>query len=146
MENSIILAIKKYMEGYPEFENFRRKISVDYLNDKDYSISIEPIPTNPVIGGYIGGLIHKQYPFIFAINFPYSNEAKMNIENSSFFEDFSKWIENNSYNNIFPDLPNDYTADGLKVTSSGFLFGVTSDLKTGRYQMQLNLTYWTMED
>lgn len=146
MSKSIIQSMKEYMEQYPKIKEMQKRVCVDFLKEDNYSFSIEPIPSKTIIGGYIGGMIHKQYPFVLAVKFPYSQEVKMNIENSGFFEDLENWIENNNNNDILPELPEGYKPDSIEVGSSGFLFGVTPDMKTGRYQMQLRLTYWTEEE
>lgn len=114
---------------------------VDFLSDKGKSFSIEPIATNPVVSNYIGGGGERQYTFSLAVKFNYSDEAKMNLDNSGFFEELEEWLDTQNKEGNLPDLGDGKTAEAIEVVSNGFLFGVTSDWKYGRYEIQLRLLY-----
>lgn len=73
--------------------------------------------------------------------FAYSKELAMNIKNSNFFQELEEWIINNNENDILPDLGDEYQALSLRVTSNGYLMGISPDGRTGQYQINLELTY-----
>lgn len=138
---TVIQAIKIYLEECPLLKSLGTKIKVDFLQEKGKSYSIEPIPVNPVVSNYIAGGGERQYAFYLAVKFNYSDEAQMNIENSGFFEEFADWLEIQNDEDNLPILSNGKQATKLEVTSNGYLFGITPDMKHGRYQIQLRLLY-----
>lgn len=138
---TIIEAIKNYVATCPLIEELGTKINVDFLREKGNSFSIEPVPVNPVVSNYIGGGGERQYAFILAIKFRWSDEAQMNMENSGFFEEFADWIEESNENGNLPVLDEGKTATKVEITSNGYLFGITQDMKLGRYQLQCRLLY-----
>lgn len=138
---SIIDGIKEYIATCPLIKDMGKKLKVDFLSEGNRSFSIEPVPVNPLIRKYVNGSSEMRYVFLFTAKFVYSQEKQMNIENSTFFEDFANWIENNNNKRIFPTLPKGCKASEILVTSSGYLFGISSDMKTGRYQIQITLNY-----
>lgn len=137
----IINAIRKFVEQCPLIEELNGKIKIDFLQDKGNSFSIEPIPVNPVVSNYIGGGGERQYAFTLAIKFMWSDEAQMNLENSGFFEEFEKWIQEKNDNNELPELGSGKQATKLEITSNGYLFGISQDMRYGRYQIQCRLLY-----
>ena len=121
---TIIEAIRTYLSDCPMLLNLGSRVKVDFLQEKGKSVSIEPLPVNPV-----------------AVKFPYSDEAAMNVENSGFFEEFADWLEEQNDLDHLPDLGEGKQATKIEVTSNGYLFGITQDMKYGRYQIQCRLLY-----
>lgn len=137
----IIESLNNYFSKCDLIVNLGAKINVDFLKEKDKSFSIEPVPVNPTVRNYIGGGGERQYAFVIAVKFNYSDEARMNLDNSGFFEDFAEWIESQSELENLPVLGVGKTATKLEITSNGYLFGITQDMKYGRYQIQCRLLY-----
>lgn len=138
---TIIESLVEYFSNCPLIADLTETVKVDFLLEKGKSFSIEPTPTNPVVRNYIGGGGERQYTFSLAVKFRYAEEAKINLENSGFFENLQEWMEEqNSVGNL-PNLSEGKEADRLEITSNGYLFGVTPDMKYGRYQIQCRLLY-----
>lgn len=138
---TIIEAIRNYLSDCPLINGLGGKVKIDFLQEKGNSFSIEPVPVNPIVRNYIGGGGERQYAFILAIKFMWSDEARMNLENSGFFEEFQKWIEEKNENDELPELGNGKQATKLEITSNGYLFGISQDMRYGRYQIQCRLLY-----
>lgn len=66
----------------------------------------------------------------------YSAEILQQLENSNFFEDFQKWIEDNNENYILPEVKG---AIKIEILTNGFLLDAEAD--KAKYQIQLKLIY-----
>ena len=138
---TIIESLVEYFKACPKISALSNSVQVNFLEEKGNSFSIEPIATNPVISNYIGGGGERQYSFSLAVKFNYSNEARMNIEKSGFFEELEEWLETQNQTGNLPTLDSGKVAEEIQITSNGFLFGVTQDMKYGRYELQCRLLY-----
>lgn len=137
---AIIEAIRDYIKNCPYLEEYG-KVMVDFLAENDDVYSIEPVPVNPVIRTYTDGSREEQYAFNFATRFYYSEEVQNNIDNIGFFENFRDWLKQNTDNNIFPTLDEGLTPSLIEATSSGYLFDISGNLSSARYQIQCRLIY-----
>ena len=88
----VIEAIRDYISNCPALETFN--INVNYLEDDFDSYSIEETPCDPILRRYIDGTTLRQIEFVFASREVYTSDILSNIDNSSFYEDFSNWIKN----------------------------------------------------
>jgi len=137
---SVIQSVKDYFNSCEYVKNIGN-IKVDFLSEDGNAFSIEPVSVNPVVEDWIYGGGVRQYQFIFAVRFLYSNEAKMNIDNSGFMESIEKWVKKQDKIGNLPKLDEGLEATKLEVISNGYLFGVSQDWKYGRYQMNMRLVY-----
>lgn len=136
---NVIQALKDYFNTYPELET--KTIFVNFLKEQGSSFSIVPSPTQPLTITNIDGTYEKKFAFQLVGRFAYSNELAMNIKNSNFFQELEEWIIDNNENDILPVLGEGYASLGLRVTSNGYLMGISPDGRTGQYQINLELTY-----
>ena len=137
---TMIEAVREYIGTFEGFKGLKN-IKVDFLAEESGSFSIEPIPINPVVEEYISGGGTYQYAFNVGGKFTYSKETIINIENSGFFEEFAKWIKSNNDKGIFPEVSEGQIAESIEITSNGYLFGITADMKQGRYQIPCLFIY-----
>ncbi len=137
----IIDSLRNYIRQCPHLDTFNNaiKVNVNYLEPSPDTYSIEEIPVEPILKKYINGDSIRQYAFIFASREPYGADVLQNIDNSGFYERFASWIESNNDNELFPTLDTGLEALEIKVTSTGYAFGVTES--TAEYQIQLRLKY-----
>lgn len=63
-----------------------------------------------------------------------------NIENSTFYEEFADWVEENSMEGNLPELPEGMCAEEIEVLSPGYIFD--GAMKNARYQISLRLLYF----
>ena len=116
-------------------------INVDFLPESPDTYSIEEVPTSSVLQTYLDGSQERQFVFVFASRFYYSDETRNNIENSGFYEDFSDWLDEQTKIGNFPVMRDGLTPSKIEAVSSGYLFDVSGDLSNARYQIQCRLIY-----
>lgn len=113
---------------------------VDALGDAPVEYMLETGVTTPVIRSYLDGSSVRQYLFNFNSREYYTLDRVQAIQNSTFYEKFCNWVEEQSKAGILPELPQGCEAQQLEVQTPGYLFDAT--LQTARYQVQLRLQYF----
>ena len=136
---NLVESLKNYFNTYQGLQE--ETIFVNFLKEKGSSFSIIPSPTQPVTRYNIDGTYEKRFTFSLVGRFNYSQEIRMNIENSSFFQDLEEWLINNNEQDIYPDLGDGYRALRISVISNGYLLGISPDGKTGQYEIRFELQY-----
>ena len=136
----IIESVKNFILTCPHLAELSA-VNVDFLPDSPDTYSLEEVPTNSVIQTYLDGTQERQFVFVFASRFYYSDETRNNIENSGFYEDFSDWLDEQTNKGIFPEMRDGLTPSKIEAMSSGYLFDVSGDLSNARYQIQCRLIY-----
>jgi hypothetical protein len=120
-------------------------INVDMSNmENATTYSINEVICNPVIKEYINGNELRQFLFTFSSIENYGSDGSLenpNISNLNFYENFLKWIKDNSKNKILPALESGQTAEKIEVLTGGYLFNNSADGGTALYQAQLKLIY-----
>lgn len=138
----IIDSLRDYIRKCPYLDTFNNaiRVNVNYLEPSPDTYSIEEIPIEPILKRYVNGDSIRQYAFIFASREPYGADVMQNIDNSGFYEQFAEWVESSNDNGIFPIMGKGLEPLEIKVTSTGYAFGVTES--TAEYQIQLRLKYF----
>ena len=136
----IIESVKNFILTCPCFAELAR-VNVDFLPESPDTYSIEEVPVNSVLETYLDGTQVRQFVFVFASRFYYSDETRNNIENSGFYEDFSDWLDEQTKIGNFPVMRDGLTPSKIEAISSGYLFDVSGDLSNARYQIQCRLIY-----
>lgn len=136
--DSIIKGITDYFVECPLLKDgvFR----IDTLGPDPVEYTIETGIFDPVIQPYVDGSSDRQYQFQFGSREFYSMDRIQNIENSTFYERFADWVEQNSIKGILPDMPDGMEAESLEVLSPGYIFD--GAMKNARYQISLRLLYF----
>ena len=62
------------------------------------------------------------------------------IQNSTFYENFCSWVEEQSKAGNLPELPKGMEAQELMVLTPGFM--LDASMECARYQVQLQLKYF----
>lgn len=138
MVDSIIEGITNFFLKCPLLKDgaFR----VDALGDSAVEYTIETGIFTPVVTTYVNGDTERIYQFNFGSREFYSMDRIQNIENSVFYEKFSNWVEEQNWNENFPEMPEKCYPRALTVLSPGYLFD--GAMKNARYQIQLQLEYY----
>lgn len=138
MVESIIEGLDKFFRNCPLLKDgvFR----VDSLGDEPIEYALETGITSPVIKTYIDGSSIRQYQFNFNSREFYSMDRVQMIQNSTFYELFCQWVEEESARGNLPEMPEGCKAEKLTVLTPGFMFDAS--LVNARYQVQLNLQYF----
>lgn len=141
MSNSIIQAIKDYMETCPLVDEFAQ-INVDYLSEEtDYSI--EATSAETIVKNYIGGSSLRQFVFIFSSKKAYGQDVLQNMENSGFYERFSDWVEEQTRKKSLPELPDGKRA--VELTTKTHSYIVQTGYDKAQYQIECRLYYMQNE-
>ena len=136
----IIESVKNFILTCPCLDELAA-VNVDFLPDSTDTYSIEEVPVNSVLKTYLDGSQERQFVFVFASRFFYSDETRNNLENSGFYEDFSDWLDEQTEKGNFPVMRDGLTPTKIEAMSSGYLFDVSGDLSNARYQIQCRLIY-----
>ena len=135
----IIESIRNYIGNLDCMKTFENAINTNFLGGEIDSFSIEEIPCNPIVKKYLDGSTLRQFQFAFCSREPYGAEILQNIDNSSFYEDFSNEIEEKNNRNILPLVYSNIEPIELKVTSSAYVVATEED--TAMYKINLNFKY-----
>lgn len=135
---SIIGSVKSYIAGYAGLEE-NAPLWVNHLASEAINYSIVPIPGKKIIETYLNGGTVREYPFSFQSTRLTSDEAER-LDNLGFYEAFSDWLEQQTNNDILPDLGDGKTAWSLLATNWAFL-QEEGQSDTAIYSIQCKLTY-----
>lgn len=135
----IIESIRNYIGNLDCMKTFKNAINTNFLDGEIDSFSIEEIPCNPIVNKYLDGSTKRQFQFAFCSREPYGQEIIQQIENSSFYEDFSNEIESKNNQGILPIGTDGIEPIGIEITSSAYV--VTTEEDTAMYQINLNFKY-----
>lgn len=135
---SMMEAIRDYICTCPCLKD--GKIRVDYLGDSAREYTIDSVPTSEIVKTYVDGGTLRQLTFIFASREPYGSEARKNLENNGFYEDFATWLEEQDAAGIYPDLGLDKIPQRIQALTCGYMFDGNTD--NARYQIQCRLVYY----
>lgn len=134
--DNIIASIREHIMKCPLMENER--VNVDYVGT-DMSYSIDPLPCDPVLRRYTDGGAKKQFQFALTSNEAYDEDARVNIENSGFYEAFEDWLEKQNLKDDLPELPEGKTAVVFETLNKGYLYDTDGNL--ARYRVECRLIY-----
>lgn len=140
LDKTMIESIKDYFMQCPFLKDLKQ-INVDFLPEDPTTYSLEQVPATTVIERYLDGTTIRQFLFVFASRMYYSDELINNISNSGFFENLQNWLEQNTQDEILPELSEGLTPLEIEAQSSGYLFDISGDLSNARYQIQCRLLY-----
>lgn len=133
----IIHALK--ISYYPKHDDIIVKGLVENNNITEYTIDTTPCDT--IVRKYVDGSSIRQFEFVFASRESYGSDIPQNIDNSEFYEQFARWIENNNENlSDLLSLDNYQTAQYIELVTSGYAYDVGDN--SARYQIQLRLVYY----
>lgn len=137
---TIVESVKNFILTCPLLDNLKR-LNIDFLPEDPDTYSIEGIPAPEIVKTYLDGSTERQFVFVFAARFYYSEEVRNNIENSGFYEQFAEWLEEQTEAENLPILGGKKTASKIEAMSSGYLYDIAGDLTNARYQIQCRLIY-----
>lgn len=137
---TIVESVKNYILTCPLLGDLGR-LNIDFLPEDPDTYSIEEIPAQAIMKTYIDGSTERQFVFVFASRFLYSEEVRNNIENSGFYEQFAEWLEQQTEAENLPELSAGKTATKIEAMSSGYLYDISGDFSNARYQIQCRLIY-----
>lgn len=96
-------------------------------------------PCDPIIQRYMDGGAKKQFQFAFTSQEEYDQDARINIENSGFFQSFEEWLEQQSFNDNLPELGEKKNPISIETLNSGYLYDMNGE--NAKYRIECRLIY-----
>ena len=137
-ENKRITLLRDYlMEVIEELrDNKKYPINANMLSNNVDNYSLDKIPTASTVEKWIMGIeIHRDV-FSFRGRFIYSQDAKINLANIGFFEDFENIINSNNKKGILPEING---IESIECLNPGTMTSVASN--TAEFNIQLQIKY-----
>lgn len=135
-KNKIIEYIKEFIQTCPLLEG--EYVRVDYIGTQ-MSYTIDKLPCDPLITRYVDGGAKKQYQFAFMSKEQYDEDARVNIENSGFYEAFEEWLEEQSLSDSLPEMPQGKNPVRFETLNSAYLYDIDGNL--AKYRVECRLIY-----
>ena len=133
---SLIDSIRNSILTCPFLQDGR--VNVDYIGE-EMGYSIDPLPCDPVVQRYTDGGAKKQFQFAFTSQEEYDQDARINIDNSGFFQSFEEWLEEQNFSDNFPELGTGKIPISLETLNSGYLYDVNGI--NAKYRIECRLIY-----
>lgn len=134
---SIIDGVAQYFMACPLLRDGAFRI--DALGDEATEYVIAVGSFDPIIETYIDGSSDRRYQFTFGSREAYDMDRIQNIQNSTFYEKLSDWIEAQDMAGRLPQMPVGCYPESIRPLGAGFLFDENG--YTARYQIQCEMTY-----
>lgn len=135
----MIDSVRKYIAKCPYLDEFT-KVNVNYLVDKVNAYSVnESAGYNPVVHGKVLGNKEMQFLFSFDAKLYWNEEIKNNVDNSTFFENFRNWLEENNDKHIYPKVESGIEVTSISATTNGYIFATNAD--EAIYRISCKLEY-----
>lgn len=134
--SNLIDSVRSYILACPFLSDGR--VNVDYIGT-EMGYSVDPLPCDPIIQRYMDGGAKKQFQFAFTSQEEYDQDARINIENSGFFQSFEEWLEQQSFNDNLPKLGEKKSPISIETLSSGYLYDINEE--KAKYRIECRLIY-----
>ena len=117
------------------------KLNVDFLPEDACSYSIEAVPAKEVVRSYVNGASVRQFLFVVASRDFYGEEVGQQLDNLSFYDEFSAWLLLQTRAKNLPELVGEHRKALLMETNtSGYVMAAEANM--ARYQIQCRLEYF----
>ena len=134
--SNLIDSVRSYILACPFLSDGR--VNVDYIGT-EMGYSVDPLPCDPIIQRYMDGGAKKQFQFAFTSQEEYDQDARINIENSGFFQSFEEWLEQQSFNDNLPKLEEKKNPISIETLNSGYLYDINEE--KAKYRIECRLIY-----
>ena len=113
--------------------------SIEYLGAEPAQFSLEATPTAPILEQFFFGS-RRARNYVLASRMSYSQDVIQQTANSSFWDEFAAWVEQQSDARHLPELAPGKRAEKVICLSPGYL--MSQDTDSCRFQIQLQLQYY----
>lgn len=136
--NKRITQLRQYLMGviYELTADTKYQINANMLSNDINNYSLDKIPTASTVEKWITGIeIHRDV-FSFRGRLEHAQDAKINLANIGFFEDFERIINSNNKKGILPEIDG---IESIECLNPGTLVSTTS--KTAEFDIQIQIKY-----
>lgn len=134
---SMIEAVHDFINTYAPLAQDR--IDVDFLPAEAGGYSLETTPCAEWVKRYVDGSGLRQFQFVLASREFFDETIRTQLEHIGFYENFSVWLDEQTLQKHFPELPDGCTAVKIQAVSCGY--AMEQGANTARYQIQCKLLY-----
>ncbi len=138
--NKRITQLRSYLVGVIDelMTDTKYQINANMLSNDINNYSLDKIPTASTVEKWVLGIeIHRDV-FAFRGRFAYSQDAKINLANIGFFEDFERIINSNNKKGILPEIDG---IESIECLNPGTMVSVASN--TAEFNIQIQIKYRT---
>ena len=114
------------------------QINANMLSNDINNYSLDKIPTASTVEKWVIGIEKHRDVFSFRGRFAYSQDAKVNLSNIGFFEDFEALIDSNNKKGILPEIDG---IESIECLNPGTMVSVASS--TAEFNIQVQIKYRT---
>lgn len=142
MANKIPQALLAWLSGCPLIAALTEdgvEFHIDCLGSEPTQFSLNAVPTEAVVKRYFSGELRAKN-YVLASRADYTVDDAQRAEQSSFWDDFSDWVEVMSQSRKLPDLGEGRVARSVACTTNGYI--QDADTTTCQFQIQLQLLYY----
>lgn len=132
-EETRIKRLREYL--FTIFTN-ATQINADMLGADINKVSLDRVPSPSEISKWIIGTTKHKDIYNVRFRFPYSQDAKNNLKNIGFFENFENTILENNRNGILPQIDG---IERIECLNTGTLSNATTN--TAEFDIQIQITY-----
>lgn len=139
---NIMEEVRRFLRTYPPLAEGR--LHVDFLPAQAQSYSVEAVPAQEVIRTYVDGSTVRQFLFVVASREFFGDKIKQQLDNLSFYGDFSEWLRGQTAAGRLPDLGEGRTALLMETTTSGY--AMAAEASMARYQIQCRMEFFQVKE
>lgn len=140
---TIIQYLRDLLLGCPALAD-AAGITVDQLMGEPDYFSIDPLPGSRLLAQELDGTKTWEFPFSVSAWRCTADEASR-LESNGVFERLASWMEEQTEEDLLPDMPGNAIAEALSCTSWGYLLQQEGDPTSAIYQISCVLTYSTYQ-
>lgn len=136
--NKRITQLRSYLKGVIAelMLDTKYQINANMLSNDINNYSLDKIPTASTVEKWVLGIeIHRDV-FSFRGRFAYSQDAKVNLSNIGFFEDFERIINSNNKKGILPEIDG---IESIECLNPGTMVSIASN--TAEFNIQIQIKY-----
>ena len=135
---NIMEAGRKFLRTYPPLAE--GKLHVDFLPEEAQSYSVEAVPAKEIVRCYVDGSTVRQFLFVVASREFFGDKISQQLDNLSFYGDFSEWLREQTMAGNLPNLGEGRKVMLMEATTSGY--AMAAEASMARYQIQCRMEFF----
>lgn len=140
---TIIDGVRAWLKTYEGLADGR--LNVDFLPEDAKTYSVDSVPTTEVVKKYLDGSTRRQFLFAVSSREFFGDNLTQNIDNHTFYEGLSTWLDQQNKRRSFPNLGANRKVQSVEISSTAYPF-VVDEHGTARYQIQIKMIYFQKGD
>ena len=135
---NIMEEVRKFLRTYPPLAE--GKLHVDFLPEEAQSYSVEAVPAKEIVRSYVDGSTVRKFLFVVASREFFGDKIKQQLDNLSFYGDFSEWLREQTMAGKLPNLGEGRKVMLMEATTS--CYAMAAEASMARYQIQCRMEFF----